>query len=56
MDMYFFQASLLIYKKLLKQDGLFFAPKEFEDILPLHDIAHRYNSDDQHEKTNANTL
>ena len=32
MNMYLFQASLLIYKKLLRQDGLFFNPKEFEDI------------------------
>ena len=56
MDMYFFQASLLIYKKLLRQEGLFFAPKQFEDILPLHEIANSYNSDDQHEQTNARKL
>ena len=54
--MYFFQASLLIYKKLFRQDGLFFDPKEFEDILPLHDITNNYNSDDQHEQTNVNKL
>ena len=48
--MYFFQASLLIYKKLFRQDGLFFDPKEFDDI------ANNYNSDDQHEQTNVNKL
>ena len=55
-DKYFFQVSLLVNKKLLRIDGLFFDLKEFEDTLPLHDIANSCNYDDQHEQTNTNKL
>ena len=55
-DKYFFQVSLLVYKKLLRIDGLFFNLKEFEDTLPLHDMAKSCNYDDQHEQTNTNKL
>ena len=55
-DKYFFQVSLLVYKKLLRIDGLFFNLKEFEDTLPLHDIAKSCSYDDQHEQTNTNKL
>ena len=56
MDKYLFQAFLLVYKNLLILDGLFFAAREFEDTLPLQDIANSCNYDDPHEQTNANKV
>ena len=56
MEKYFFQAFFSVYEKLLILDGLFFTSREFEDTLPLQDIANSCNYDDPREQTNTNKL